>query len=244
MSVVLSCPKMGNKLSYQHLQGELLLRLNKLSTQLNLSNGEYRVMGVLIGLWNKKLGVAFPSITYLTEATCLSRSTIMRHLKSLKIKGLIMVLKTSGKTNKYVFGRILTNEIIRPNNDTSTSSKNGTFYINNKESRTNNKIKTKYLDSLFKARYWKHKKTGKIYQVKPEIGTHILFRYSKETQKVTLTEYNNFSDSINNFEPVFEKNKKFTQKENKKPEKLDLIKNLERQGFNKEAQSLKSIFKC
>lgn len=50
-------------------------------------------------------------------------------------------------------------------------------------------------------KYWKHKLTNKIYQVKPDIGTHILFKYESKNQSVHLYE-DNLIDSIMAFEPL------------------------------------------
>lgn len=255
MSVALTVVDMSNKLSYQHLQGELLLKLNLISKKMAISNGEYRLMGILIGLWNKKLGVAFPSITYLTEVSCLSRSSVLRILKCLNNKGLLVTIKTSGRKNRYTFGNILIDQQTSTINNPPARVTSETSYINNKEKRTNNNqiksiksfsaLKSSNNDYklLFASKYWRHKKSNKIYQANPDIGTHLLFRYNKKAGLITFPEHNNFTDYIDNFEPSTQETKNYSTLKQKKPEKRDLIKLLQHQGLSNEAHMLKILFK-
>ena len=54
--------KLDHSKSYQHIQGCMIQRLNKLSCDIKLTHSEYRLMGVLIGLYNKQHDKAFPTI--------------------------------------------------------------------------------------------------------------------------------------------------------------------------------------
>ena len=72
--------------SYQHIQGVMLVKLNKLAYELELSHIEYRIMATLIGLWNINTGMAFPSISELAKQCCISQRTAIRNLANLIAK--------------------------------------------------------------------------------------------------------------------------------------------------------------
>ncbi|MEW5819254.1 MAG: helix-turn-helix domain-containing protein [Cyanobacteriota bacterium] len=107
MNTVLMCNNFLQSFTYQHIQGVMLLNLNLLSSKLPLSHQEYRLMGILIGLWNKNFLFAFPTTDYLAKYCKMSKSTINYCLLSLKNKGLLVVLKTKGKRNRYGFTNCL-----------------------------------------------------------------------------------------------------------------------------------------
>lgn len=107
--------------TYQHIQGCMLLRLNKLAGNIKLSHSEYRMTGILIGLYNKKQQKAFPSLDYLTKVSNMSRSTVIRTLKRLVELNLLIVVKTAGKKNSYYFSKILLEDTrLNITNDTPT----------------------------------------------------------------------------------------------------------------------------
>ena len=62
MSAVLTCLDLSKPHTYQHIHGTMLVNLNKIASEINLSHTEYRLMGVLIGLWNKEKGKIYYSI--------------------------------------------------------------------------------------------------------------------------------------------------------------------------------------
>ncbi|MGD9581781.1 MAG: helix-turn-helix domain-containing protein [Vampirovibrionia bacterium] len=89
--------------TYQHIQGIMLLNLNKLASKIKLSHSEYRVICTLIGLYNKNTNKAFPTIEYLASTCCMGKSTIIKCLNSLVENNLLIVVKTPGKRNNYYF---------------------------------------------------------------------------------------------------------------------------------------------
>lgn len=101
MSANLTCIDNYKHHSYQHLHGVMLVNLNKMASEIRLSHTEYRIMGILIGLWNKNTNRSFPSINYLSELCRMSKSTIIKTLKQLEIKELIIINKKQGKRNNY-----------------------------------------------------------------------------------------------------------------------------------------------
>lgn len=107
MSIVLGCFKTGSFYSYQHLHGLMLVNLNKLSFELNLSHQEYRVMGVLIGLWNQKYQKAFPTIDYLAENCCMGKQTIIKILKRLSDLNFLIIDKYKNFRNNYYFSNLI-----------------------------------------------------------------------------------------------------------------------------------------
>lgn len=107
MSIVLGCTKAQKNYSYQHLHGIMLVNLNKIAFELNLSHAEYRVMGVLIGYWHKDLKKAFPTINLLVQSCKMSKSTLLSCLNNLNKKGLILTVKRTNKKNEYFFSQLL-----------------------------------------------------------------------------------------------------------------------------------------
>lgn len=122
MSVVLSCFETKQPFSYQHLQGVMLVNLNKLAAELNLSHREYRLLGTLIGLWNINIQKSFPTIDYLAKTCCMSKSTITTLLKNLTVKGLLVIDKTNSGKNYYSFSNKFLNNSTRTSCKTSTST--------------------------------------------------------------------------------------------------------------------------
>jgi DNA-binding MarR family transcriptional regulator len=93
--------------SYQHLQGEMLLSLNKIAAELKLTHTEYRVMSTLIGYWNKDTGRAYPNIRQLSKVCFMSQTTILRAIKKLTSLSLIFVVKhQSGRQNYFINQKI------------------------------------------------------------------------------------------------------------------------------------------
>ena len=89
--------------TYQHIQGCLLLGLNKISSNLKLSHSEYRIMATLIGYYNKCYDKAFPTTRQLVKDCCISNTTLSKGLNKLKTLGLIVVIKDSQYKRQQYF---------------------------------------------------------------------------------------------------------------------------------------------
>lgn len=81
------------KYSYQHLQGVMLVNLNRIAYEQNLCHTEYRLMCVLISFWSKKQGNAFPTVRVLAKYCSMSNSTIIKTLRKLSNKSFILINK-------------------------------------------------------------------------------------------------------------------------------------------------------
>ncbi|MGD9581899.1 MAG: helix-turn-helix domain-containing protein, partial [Vampirovibrionia bacterium] len=90
--------------TYQHLHGIMLYNLNIIACELKLTHTEYRLMGILIGYWNKQQGKSFPTIKILAKQSCMSNSTVLKSLKHLTELGLILIAKDgkNGRQNYYL----------------------------------------------------------------------------------------------------------------------------------------------
>lgn len=136
MSCITSLSCVEKKYSYQHLQGMMLLNLNKLASNIRLSHSEYRVICTLIGLYNKNHNKAFPTIEYLAKACIMGKTTIIRCLNRLVDANLLIVVKTPAKRNNYYFSNLILNSSstphVRPNHSTTC-----------KTTHDNKQIKTK-----------------------------------------------------------------------------------------------------
>lgn len=93
--------------SYQHIHGTMLVNFNKLAFKLELSHSEYRLMGTLIGLWNKNHGMAFPTVNYLAQYCRMGKATIIKNLNHLIELNLLVVVKSKKKRNNYYFSNLL-----------------------------------------------------------------------------------------------------------------------------------------
>lgn len=150
MSAVLTCLDLSKPHTYQHIHGTMLVNLNKIASETNLSHTEYRLMGILIGLWNKEKGIAFPTINYLSSSCRMSKSTVLRSLKRLIETNLIEIKKQKGKRNKYYLSEILF-QLKKPKPGTSLVPHISTTYDtthDNKQNRIKTKIETSKNDDL------------------------------------------------------------------------------------------------
>ena len=107
MSAVLGCICAEKSYSYQHIHGVMLVNLNKLALKFNLSHSDYRLMGLLIGLWNKEQGKAFPTTDYIAKTCKMSKSTVNRSLNNLVNCGLLIIVRSKGKRNNYYISKLL-----------------------------------------------------------------------------------------------------------------------------------------
>jgi predicted transcriptional regulator len=340
-----------NNFTYQHIHGIMLVNLNKLASELRLSHAEYRVMGLLIGYWNKKETKAFPTVKTMAKQATMSNSTILKSLNSLSQKGLILIVKDGkngrqsyylnekkflcdqsntsvttkkphsitpcsnsiNRTNRYKQNRIkpsfdktITDSIktLPVKNDDEIKLSNypslniiedrhvleklllwgfvdpqkiikqhginhikkmldvmnqcnprnpGAYLrtlLKNPENTSlellNNNIKTtnSFYEKIFKIKYWRHKPTERVFQALPDTGTHILFHYDQEEEKVFFVD-EQFSDAIKNFEPVLDSEslKYIKDKGGLRPDKQEIIRELIQKGNLKEASYLKKMWK-
>ena len=142
----------------------MLVELNKISTEINLTHTQYRLMGVLIGLWNKEKNKAFPTIDYLAKTCRMSKTTILKSLAILKDKNLILVVKQSKnkRNNYYLNTNIFLKKIstsIKPSKSTPCDTTHDNKQI---KIKTNKKISLKKYDDI---KYQKIKKTLKKWHV-------------------------------------------------------------------------------
>lgn len=99
----LLCTVAGYSFTYQHLQGIMLVNLNKIADTCALSHAEYHLLGVLIGFWNMKEGKAFPSLHQLAKSCKMGKSTILKLLSHLNELNLLSIQKTGHNRNHYYF---------------------------------------------------------------------------------------------------------------------------------------------
>jgi DNA-binding transcriptional regulator GbsR (MarR family) len=103
MATILQHENLNPSYSYQHIQGEMLLHLNKIASTLKLTHTEYRVMATIIGFFNKETGRAYPSIRQLAKTCRMSHSTIINAIKKLTSLNLIYTIKhQSGRQNYFI----------------------------------------------------------------------------------------------------------------------------------------------
>lgn len=107
MSTVSSFICVEKKYSYQHIQGVMLVNLNKLAFEFNLSHSVYRVAGFLISNYNINANSANPSIDLIANGCKMSKSTIIKSIETLVNSGLIIAVKQSGKLARYFFTKKL-----------------------------------------------------------------------------------------------------------------------------------------
>lgn len=333
----------GKSFSYQHMHGIMLVNLNALSRELNLKHPEYRLMGTLIGLWNKEQGKAFPTIEYLSKICHMGKATVIKTLNKLVDLNLLVVVKTKGKRNNYYFSNLLleprssspkkpsrgftcetlheekqikkkTEKILTSCNKTKPDKPIITRIINDPYSKPSSlteyrkviekleswsfagakkAIKTygvkkiqaliqiveknnpgnsgAYLRTLLELpdeiiqsndknksinaeptliqvmlqyKYWKHKNNNKIYQVKPDVGSHLLIRYDPKTESVCFID-NNYTDKLEKFEPSTEEAFQMQNKDQskKKPSKKQVLKDMMAKGDVAEAKALARLWK-
>ena len=301
----------------------MLVNLNRVASELKLSHQEYRLMGILIGLWNMAYNKAFPTVQYLAESCNMSKSTVLKNLDKLIDKHLLIVVKEKGRRNNYyitknLFQKIAGTETILESTSWETTHDKHTkkktdkknHYDDQKQIKPDNLTreiilklrqwnykgvrdllkqfsseelkeiiqqvesynpanKGAYFRVLLKSnnyntcqpkdfqlhqqdkinlmlqyQYWKHKKTGYIYKVKPSIGQHLYIRYNSENEMVYFTEYQDFSDTLDNFIPATKEDLlHLNSNQAAKPDKNAIIADLINKNCHKEATQLRQIFK-
>lgn len=200
-----------NNYSYQHLQGIMLVNLNRLAAENKLTHSEFRIMAVLIGFWNKTRGRAFPNTRMLAKTCCMSNSTIIKGLKALTTRGFVIILKDSANKRQNYF--INLQKFLNTDSSTSVTPLRSTHDMEQKEIKQKNKIiplkaqqlqktgETSKIQYMVQFKCWKHKQTGKILQIKPAIGTHLLIKYFPKEEMVMFLD-EKFTDYLDHFEPV------------------------------------------
>lgn len=153
MSGITSLSCVEKKYSYQHLQGMMLLNLNKVASKIKLSHSEYRVICTLIGLYNKNYNKAFPTIEYLAKVCIMGKTTIIKSLNRLVEVNLLIVVKTPGKRNNYYFSNLILKDTGTPHEEPNHRTPCRTTH-DNKQIKTITDQKTtssiKINDAMFK----------------------------------------------------------------------------------------------
>ena len=166
-----------------------------------------------------------------------SVSAIVQKLKDWGILDYKQIIKANDKI------KIL--EIIRITENSNPKNKGAYFrsIINNQKELTIKKDEYNLkLQKMLSYKYWKHLPTGKIYMVKPDIGSHIYIQFSKKDNTVTMF-CDNLTDNIKNFEPYIEKQNLTIDTKEDKPSKVEILKYVIEQNHSKEAQELARMFK-
>lgn len=141
MSIIAGLVGVEKNYSYQHLQGVMLVNLNRQAFKLNLSHSAYRVMANLISFWNINTCSAFPSIEMLAKQCGISKRTVIRQLNTLKELGLILIINNPGQHNKYFFTKKLTGDILKPStSDICRTVHNINKYKNKQKKSSHTKI--------------------------------------------------------------------------------------------------------
>ena len=113
-------------------------------------------MLILLSYENKEEGFAYPSHSRLIKETGLSKVTLLKCLDELEEKGYIKRVKAKGGNNKYYINDNIKNSSTKNStsekdsstkNDTTTSTKNSTLQLLNK----NNKKEKTNLDKIIEA---------------------------------------------------------------------------------------------
>lgn len=120
------------------------------------------------------------------------------------------------------------------------SSNNTPINITKKRFQIPESEELRCFNTLKNCNYWKHKPSNKIYKIKPEIGTHVLFKYISSNHSILIYE-DNLLDSVLAFEPADEPE---TQASSiKEVNKINLINDLRAQNNEQEAQTLARLWK-
>lgn len=125
------------------------------------------------------------AIEKLESWNVLNPKTIIRHHKLERVKTIIEITESKAPNNPGAYFRSLLNV---PN---ITTQKNTGIKNNVKDELPINR--------MVKCKYWKHIPTGRVLKALPEVGTHILFKYWKDSETVTFLFENDFTDKLENF---------------------------------------------
>lgn len=162
--------------TYQHIQGCMLLSLNKLASQFKLSHSEYRIMATLIGYWNKQQGKAYPTTRQLTKDCCLSNSTLKKGLDKLIALNLIIIVKDS-KTRRQNY-HINQNNFLTPDKNTHATTRKSPLATpcSSNHDKTN---RTKLIDKTSK------NKTDDVYSKTKSLSDYKILLEKLQTWGVT-----------------------------------------------------------
>jgi len=103
----------------------------------------------------------------------------------IKIKKMFQILEQQNPDKPGAYLRALLNQ------------KDNISHLKNNPCRSD--CKTSDISKKLQAKYWKHIESGKIYQIRPDVGNHLLIKYFSDEKKVMILE-NAFIDSIDAFE--------------------------------------------
>lgn len=122
----------------------------------SLKINTWAVLMFLLRYENKDKGYAYPSQSMLLKKTGLSKVTLLKCLNELEERGYITIKKSNGENNKYYINANMKNSSAKNStsekdsstkNDTTTSTKNSTLQLLNK----NNKKEKTNLDKIIEA---------------------------------------------------------------------------------------------
>lgn len=217
--------------------------------QFKLSNSALIVLFALCYHFNGTRNDSFPSQQFIATKTGLSLSSIKRSIKELLEKGLILKCRSKyGNiykfTNKFFEAVNLTPEKAqnKPQLKSKMTPVNHEQTNNNKLNKITsflNKTERSPLNQMVQYKFWKHKNTGQIMRVKPDIGNHLLIKIDSVSKMVLFIE-SGFCDSIDQFEPI---QKPLKEKKIKHYPKKEIIKHLEDNGNIKQAEHLTKLWK-
>ena len=184
-----------------------------IATRFNLSNSTLIVLFALCHHYNAIRNDSFPSQNYIASKTGLSLSSIKRAIKELLEKGLIIKCRNKyGNIHKFTkkfFEQLNMTPQTAHNETIKSVKKNSPFHEQNKlniknkidinQYKINNLKNRPLINNMIKVKYWKHKPSNKLIQVLPDIGNHLLVRFSNDLQYVEILE-TGLCDKITNFE--------------------------------------------
>ncbi|MGD9581329.1 MAG: helix-turn-helix domain-containing protein [Vampirovibrionia bacterium] len=220
-----------------------LIYSSAIGERFKLSNSTLIVLFALCFHYNGNRNDSFPGQQLISSKTGLSISSIKRAIKELLQCGLI--LKSRNRygnlykfTQKFFDELNLTSEIAQ-NKSSKRFKKTPSCneQTNNINLNKNNSFSIK-LNHLMQFKYWKHKNTGQIYQIKPDIGTHLLIKIDMNNKQIFFNEHNLF-DSIENFEGI---NQSIKDKTNNLT-KFEIIQNLIETDNIQQANYLTKLWK-
>lgn len=142
----------GKKFTYQHIQGVMLVNLNKLAFKLTLSHQEYRVIATLISFWNIKTASANPSLELIATYCQMSKKTALNYLNKLSNSGLISISKTPGQNNNYNFSELIYGHNAKP--------------LTSEPCKTSLVLKHNKLNKITSSQSWQYAKTTMMLQYK------------------------------------------------------------------------------
>jgi hypothetical protein len=232
------------------------LYLSEIATKLKMNSSTFLVLISLCYHYNPQNKDSFPGQNYISLKTGLSISSVKRSIKDLLSKGLIVKYRNK-YGNVYKFTTKFFDTLnLTPEKDQNESRKGSilNFSCTEQKNRTikNNKSNSSYnyfnsqthnINEMIQYRFWLHKPSNKIVQIKPDVGNHLLFKLHKRSQLVTILN-DNITDHLKNFMPVSNVGEQKNQIiKSEKPSKLQIIDQLKAKGDFDNIETLSKMWK-